>query len=112
MSNAASSDQFCDYFSNATNGAILVAFSSINIMAMAVGADIALTSIGVITNDIQGRGSLAFIAQKGYISKLVYSKRIFDECAATAYVNVALTGKFLQVLQENVCHQVHRSKTE
>jgi hypothetical protein len=92
---------FNTYVSNVKTGAVIAAVSTVNPQASYVVASLA--SIGVLVSDVPFRGSFAFVTQKGYQEKAVFSKTTTDACGVTSYMSVAVFGEFSSPLGMDGC---------
>lgn len=64
--------------------------------------DSTLISLGVFASDVQFRGSVAFVAQKGYSNKTVFSKGLYVSCSVAANMTVAVFGEFRLLYEQDM----------
>ena len=108
FSSSVASRQLRDYILQLNHGSVIVGVTADEPRRRLSNALSALRQIGVDVDDVQYRGSFAFIAQKGYRAKTVLSKAVTEAESnrAPASVNAVTTG--IHIMISDGCHTITR----
>jgi len=93
-SSTSTAAQLRDYIRRLDHGSVIVGVTADEPYRNLEAALPALREIGVYVDDVRFRGSFAFIAQKGYRAKTVFSKALNEDESkrSPASVNAVITG--------------------
>jgi Interleukin-like EMT inducer len=92
------------YIANVTNGTVLAAITMVNPALSAAqnqGPFASLTELGLSVGDVPFRGSIAFVVQKGYSNKTLYSKSLISTQTSAVLSAMVITGELMFSLDKN-----------
>ena len=97
-------DTMVSYLANVTMGTVLAAITTRNPSvekAKNRGPVASLTELGLSINDVPFRGSIAFVVQKGYSNKTLFSKSMNSTQSSAVLSAMVIPGELKFSLNQN-----------